>query len=36
MKIRFDNTYYPRMVEEYYKLVWATVDKQIFPDTGLD
>jgi hypothetical protein len=24
------------MVEEYYKLVWATVDKQIFLDKGLD
>ena len=27
---------YPRMVQEYYKLVWATVDKQIFLDKGLD
>jgi hypothetical protein len=27
---------YPRTVEEYYKLVWATVDKQIFLDKGLD
>jgi hypothetical protein len=36
VKIRFDNIYYPRMVEEYYKLVWATVDKQIFLDKGLD
>ncbi len=34
--IRFDNIYYPRLVEEYYKLVWATVDKQIFLDKGLD
>ena len=36
VKIRFDNVYYPRMVEEYYKVVWATVDKQIFLDKGLD
>lgn len=36
VKIRFDNIYYPRLVEEYYKLVWATVDKQIFLDKGLD
>jgi hypothetical protein len=26
----------PRLVEEYYKVVWATVDKQIFLDKGLD
>ena len=36
VKLRFDNIYYPRLVEEYYKLVWATVDKQIFLDKGLD
>jgi hypothetical protein len=36
VKIRFDNIYYPRLVEEYYKIVWATVDKQIFLDKGLD
>jgi hypothetical protein len=36
VKIRFDNIYYPRLVEEYYKLVWTTVDKQIFLDKGLD
>jgi hypothetical protein len=36
VKIRFDNIYYPRLVEEYYKLVWATVDKQIFLDKALD
>ena len=36
VKIRFDNIYYPRLVEEYYKLVWTTVDKQIFLDKGID
>ncbi len=36
VKLRFDNVYYPGMVEEYYKIVWAAVDKQMFLDRGLD
>ena len=31
-----DNIYYARLVAEYYKLVWMTVDKQFFLDKGLD
>ena len=31
-----ESIHYPRLVEQYYKLVWATVDKQIFLDKGLD
>jgi hypothetical protein len=36
VKIRFDNIHDPRLIEEYYRLVWTTVDKQIFLDAGLD
>jgi hypothetical protein len=36
VKIRFDNVYYPRVVEEYYKVVWNAVDKQMFLDKALD
>jgi hypothetical protein len=36
VKIRFDNVDYPRLVEEYYTLVWATVDEQILQDKGRD
>jgi len=36
VKLRFDNVYYPELVNEYYKLVWAAVDKQMFLDTALD
>ena len=36
VKMRFDNVYYPGLVEEYYKVVWAAVDKQMFLDKGLD
>ncbi len=36
VKLRFDNVYYPNLVEEYYKIVWAAVDKQMFLDRGLD
>ncbi len=36
VKLRFDNVYYPGLVDEYYKLVWSTVDKQMFLDKGLD
>ncbi|CAN5124891.1 hypothetical protein BH10PSE17_BH10PSE17_10680 [soil metagenome] len=35
-KLRFDNIYYPDLVNELYKTVWAAVDKQMFLDKGLD
>jgi hypothetical protein len=36
VKLRFDKVYYPEQVVEYYRLVWAAVDKQIFLDQALD
>jgi len=36
VKLRFDGTYYPRQVEELYRMVWAEVDKQMFLDKELD
>ncbi len=36
VKLRFDNVYYPRTVDELYKTVWTAVDKQMFLDKGLD
>jgi hypothetical protein len=36
VKLRFDKVYYPEQVVEYYRLVWAAVDKQIFLDQSLD
>lgn len=36
VKLRFDNVYYPRHIQEYYRLVWAAVDRQIFLDQALD
>ncbi len=36
VKLRFDNVYYPGLVSEYYKVVWASVDKQMFLDKALD
>lgn len=36
VKLRFDNVYYPEQVIEYYRVVWAAVDKQIFLDQSLD
>jgi len=36
VKLRFDNVFFPEMVAEYYRLVWATVDKQMFLDGSLD
>ena len=32
VKLRFNNVYYPRTVEELYRRVWDAVDKQIFLD----
>jgi hypothetical protein len=36
VKLRFDNVFYPRTVEELYKRVWDAVDKQIFLDRATD
>lgn len=36
VKLRFDNVFYPPLVNEYYKRVWQAVDKQMFLDKGLD
>lgn len=36
VKLRFDKVYYPEQVIEYYRVVWAAVDKQIFLDQSLD
>lgn len=36
VKLRFDNIYYPELVAEYYKVIWAAVDKQMFLDVALD
>ncbi len=36
VKLRFDNVHHPELVVEYYKLIWAAVDKQMFLDTALD
>jgi hypothetical protein len=36
VKLRFDNVFYPTLVNEYYKTVWAAVDKQMFLDNALD
>lgn len=36
VKLRFDNVFYPRTVDELYKTVWTAVDKQMFLDKGLD
>ena len=36
VKLRFDKVYYPEQVVEYYRVVWAAVDKQIFLDQSLD
>lgn len=36
VKLRFDNVFYPALVNEYYRAVWAAVDKQMFLDQALD
>ena len=36
VKLRFDKVYYPSQVQEFYRMVWAAVDKQIFLDQALD
>jgi len=36
VKLRFSDVYYPGEVENYYKLVWQAVDKQIFVDQNIE
>ena len=36
VKLRFSKVYYPPIVEELYKTVWPSLDKQIFMDQGTD
>jgi hypothetical protein len=36
VKIRFANVNYPPELQEYYKVVWPAIDKQIFLDRNTD
>ena len=36
VKIRFSNVNYPAELQEYYKVVWPAIDKQIFLDRNVD
>ena len=36
VKLRFDNVYYPKMGQEFYRVLWVAVDKQMFLDRALD
>jgi hypothetical protein len=36
VKIRFSNVNYPPELQEYYKVVWPAIDKQIFLDRAID
>lgn len=36
VKLRFSEVYYPPELENYYKLVWPAVDKQIFIDQNIE
>ena len=36
VKIRFANVNYPAELQEYYKVVWPAIDKQIFLDKNVD
>lgn len=36
VKLRFSDVYFPGELEAYYKLVWQTVDKQIFVDENIE
>jgi hypothetical protein len=36
VKIRFANVNYPAELQEYYKVVWPAIDKQIFLDRNVD
>jgi hypothetical protein len=35
-KLRFNDVYYPPLIEAYYAAVWSATDKQLFLDRGLD
>ena len=36
VKLRFNGIYYPKKLEECYKIVWPKLDKQIFIDKEID
>lgn len=36
VKLRFNGIYYPKKLEEYYRIVWPKLDKQIFVDKEID
>ena len=36
VKLRFDNVYFPKSAQEYYRVVWVGVDRQMFLDKALD
>ena len=36
VKLRFNGVYYPKKLEEHYKVVWPKLDKQIFIDNAVD
>jgi len=36
VKLRFNGIYFPKKLEEYYKIVWPKLDKQIFLDKEID
>lgn len=36
VKIRFSNVNYPGELQEFYKVVWPAIDKQIFMDKSVD
>ena len=36
VKLRFDNVYFPKTGQEFYRVVWVAVDKQMFLDKALD
>jgi hypothetical protein len=36
VKLRFDNVFFPKTVQELYRVAWTAVDKQMFLDRSLD
>jgi hypothetical protein len=36
VKLRFDNVFFPKMAQEFYRVVWIGVDRQMFLDKALD
>jgi len=36
VKLRFNGIYYPKKLEECYRIVWPKLDKQIFVDKEID